>query len=596
MTIRKRIGIVYLFFMLGAFTGAPAAAQDGQIELIRSEWPLFRQAGGEWVVLGEALVADPAGGAGLSRVSLEVLGPDGTVVATRRYVPADFDEMVLGDPGLSGPGAVLFVWTTLTGPAPARARVKVELSDARVFEGEASLSPFEPGFQARPPVRGGPWVANNSFGAAHHWLGSLLPNETATQFWVGERFAVDMVLLDDFPLIDFLANPHPDKGMPPALEDFYSWGQPVRAMAPGRVAAVETHHADQQLGESDGNSPSGNVVVIEHAPGIYGWYAHLMQGSVAVEPGDALTTGAVLGRVGNSGNTTNPHLHVHLSDRPEEYRAQGLPLTFTAGRMLVLNDQRDDIADVQPLENSALPDVALFIAPGAIAEAGVVHAASWRTGPLAPGQIFSINGEGLGPPSGAVGQFDSNGSLERQVSGVAVLVNGMPAPVYFASGGQVNAQAPYSLQQASQARVRVSYAGELSNEVVTSVAATAPGLFEYPGEQGRVLAVHADGSLNAPGHPARAGDIVVLYATGEGVTTPPAGDGVRAAEPYPQPAAEVTLLIGGQPADLLYAGSAPDFVGLMQINARVPGGVSGEVPVTLAAGTQVSKTVILSVE
>ena len=194
MTVRKRMGIVCLFFLLGAFTGAPASAQDVQMELMRSEWPLFRQAGGEWVVLGEALVANPAGGAGLSRVSLEVLDPGGAVVATRTYVPADFDEIVLGDPGLSaaGPGAVLFVWTTLTGPAPARARVRIELSDARTFDRELPLSLFEPRFQARLPVRGGPWLAHNSFGTAHHWLGSALPNESATQFWVGERFAIDM--------------------------------------------------------------------------------------------------------------------------------------------------------------------------------------------------------------------------------------------------------------------------------------------------------------------------------------------------------------------------------------------------------------------
>ena len=570
--------------------GPPAVAQDVRMELMRSPWPLFRQAGGEWVVLGEALVANPAGGAALSRVSLEVLGPDGTVVASRRYVPADFDQMVLGDPGLSGKGAVLFVWTTLNGPAPARARVRIELSDARAFDREVPLTFFEPGFQARPPVPGGPWVAHNSFGAANHWLGSLLPNETATQFWVGERFAIDMVLLG------FDGNLFPDTGALAAVEDFYAWGQPVSAIAPGRVAAVETHHADQPLGEHDGQSFTGNVVVIEHAPGIYGWYAHLMQGSVAVEPGDEMAAGGLLGRVGNSGNTEFPHLHVHLSDRPESYRAQGLPLTFSAGRMLVFNDQVDDIVDVLPLENGALPNDAFFIAPGAIAEAGVVHAASWRTGPLAPGQIFSINGEGLGPPNGVVGQFDSNGFLERQVIGVEVLVNGIPAPVFFAGDGQINAQAPYSLQQVSQARVSVSYFGESSNEVVMGVAATAPGLFEYPGEQGRVLAVHTDGSLNAPGRPTRAGDIVVLYATGEGVTTPPLGDGAPAADPYPRPTASVTLLINGQPADLLYAGSAPGYVGLMQINARVPGGVSGEVSVTLAAGTEVSKTVTLSVE
>ncbi len=570
--------------------GPAAVAQGVQMELIRSQWPLFRQAGGEWVVLGEALVVNPAGGAGLSRVSLEVLGPDGAIVATRRYVPADFDDMVDGDPGLSaGNGAALFLWTTLTGPAPARARVRIELSDARTFDREVPLSLFEPGFQARPPVRGGPWVAHNSFGAAHHWLGSLFA-KSARQAWVAQRFAIDMVLLD------FDGNLFPDTGAPPAVEDFYAWGQVVSAIAPGRVAVVETHHSDQLLGETDRQNLTGNVVVIEHAPGIYGWYAHLMEGSVPVELGDEIAAGAVLGRVGNSGNTDFPHLHIHLSDRFELAEAQGLPLTFTAGRMLVLDDQLDDIVDVLPLENGALPNDAPFIAPGAIAEAGVVHAASWRTGPLAPGQIFSINGEGLGPPNGVVGQFDSNGFLERQVIGVEVLVNGIPAPLFFVGDGQINAQAPYSLQQASEARVSVSYFGESSNEVVTSVAATAPGLFEYPGEQGRVLAVHADGSLNGPGHPARAGDIVVLYATGEGVTTPPLGDGAPAVDPYPRPTAPLTLHVNGQPADLLYAGSAPGYVGLMQINARVPGGVNGEVPVTLAAGTQVSKTVTLSVE
>ena len=465
--------------------------------------------------------------------------------------------------------------------------MRLELSDARVFDREVPLSLFEPGFQARLPVRGGPWVAANSVGAAHHWHGPFVANE---QVWVGQRFGIDM------DLIDFDGNLYPDTGVPPALEDFYAWGQPVCAIAPGRVAAVETHHADQPLGEYDRQNPTGNVVVIEHAPGIYGWYAHVMEGSVAVEPGDEIAAGAVIGRVGNSGITDFPHLHVHLSDRPELYVAQGLSLTFTGGRMLVLNDQADDIVDVLPLENGALPNDALFIAPGAIAEGGVVHAASSRTGPLAPGQIFSINGEGLGPANGAIGQFNRNGSLDREAGGVVVLVNGMPAPVFFASGGQINAQAPYSLQQESQARVSVSYFGESSNEVVTSVAATAPGLFEYPGEEGHVLAVHADGSLNAPGHPARAGDIVVLYATGEGITTPPVADGAPAADPYPRPAAPVTLLIDGQPADLLYAGSAPGLVGLMQINARVPGGASGDVPVSLAAGTRVSKTATLPVD
>ena len=90
-----------------------------------------------------------------------------------------------------------------------------------------------------------------------------------------------------------------------------------------------------------------------------------------------------------------------------------------------------------------------------------------------------------------------------------------------------------------------------------AVAASAPGLFAY--------ASSAD-------NPAPRGSVVVLYGTGEGLTTGPNIAGQAAAAPYPQPLLPVSLSIAGVPAQLLYAGSAPGTAGVLQVNAVVPGG------------------------
>ena len=98
--------------------------------------------------------------------------------------------------------------------------------------------------------------------------------------------------------------------------------------------------------------------------------------------------------------------------------------------------------------------------------------------------------------------------------------------------------------------------------------------------------VNQDATLNSTLNPAARGSIVVLYATGEGQTNPGGVNGQPAAAPYPKPLAGVSLSIGGYPAELLYAGAAPGYAGLMQINARVPSGYagSGVLPVTLTVG------------
>ena len=98
--------------------------------------------------------------------------------------------------------------------------------------------------------------------------------------------------------------------------------------------------------------------------------------------------------------------------------------------------------------------------------------------------------------------------------------------------------------------------------------------------------VNQDGSINSDKNPAPQGSIVVLYATGEGQTSPAGVTGKAAPAPFPLPVLPVSLTVAGIPANILFAGQAPGFVGVMQINAQVPSGFvpSGDLAVVLTVG------------
>jgi uncharacterized protein (TIGR03437 family) len=98
----------------------------------------------------------------------------------------------------------------------------------------------------------------------------------------------------------------------------------------------------------------------------------------------------------------------------------------------------------------------------------------------------------------------------------------------------------------------------------------------YPG------VFNADGSLNSTANPAPARSIVTLFATGYGVTNPQSITGEATAEPYPQPAAPIRVAIGGQDAEILFAGSAPGTVGVLQVNVGLPAAITGGMAEILA--------------
>ncbi len=213
----------------------------------------------------------------------------------------------------------------------------------------------------------------------------------------------------------------------------------------------------------------------------------------------------------------------------------------------------------------------------------VTHAADFQARRLAPGQHATIFGQGLGPVEGVGAALDESGEVSRLRAAVQVLVDEIAAPLFFVREDQINFQIPYEV--AGRATVRIV---AVRNEIPGSayeleLATSAPALFAWGDDLSRAIAVHADGSLNGPTNPAELGQPVIFYASGEGQTSPPGTTGVPAIAPYPSPLADVQLWIGGEQAILDYAGAAPGFVGLMQINARMTA-ASGNVPVVLRVG------------
>jgi uncharacterized protein (TIGR03437 family) len=212
----------------------------------------------------------------------------------------------------------------------------------------------------------------------------------------------------------------------------------------------------------------------------------------------------------------------------------------------------------------------------------VLDAASETATPISPGKIVAIYGGGLGPATG-VTATPSGGFFGTELAGTTVSINGVAAPVFYASSTQVNAIVPYAVSAVvpgSTARIAVSYHGTVTPAFTTKVAATSPGIFTLNASgSGQAAVIAAE-------YPARSGDTIALYLTGEGQTSPAGVDG-KLAIAGPAPVAKVSVTIGGLPATLSYAGGVPTAVaGLMQINAQIPKGVTpgGYVPVVVTIG------------
>jgi murein DD-endopeptidase MepM/ murein hydrolase activator NlpD len=112
------------------------------------------------------------------------------------------------------------------------------------------------------------------------------------------------------------------------LDDYYVYGRAVFAPAAGVVVEVRDSEPDAEVGHWQLRRASGNHVIVRVASNEFLFIAHLQRGSIAVAPGERVRAGQPIGRVGNSGNTSEPHLHLHLQDTPTPYLGEGIPLYF----------------------------------------------------------------------------------------------------------------------------------------------------------------------------------------------------------------------------------------------------------------------------
>ncbi len=136
-----------------------------------------------------------------------------------------------------------------------------------------------------------------------------------------QRFAMDFVVLK---------NDETHGGDGTRLADYYCYGQEVLAPGEGTVVWACDSLPDQEIGTRNAAQPVGNGIVIDHGNEEFSVLAHMQPGSLRVRVGDRVGPDTVVGLVGNSGNTTEPHIHYHLQDGPGVTDAEGLPVRFHA--------------------------------------------------------------------------------------------------------------------------------------------------------------------------------------------------------------------------------------------------------------------------
>ncbi|HLJ51642.1 MAG TPA: hypothetical protein VKU01_36800 [Bryobacteraceae bacterium] len=217
------------------------------------------------------------------------------------------------------------------------------------------------------------------------------------------------------------------------------------------------------------------------------------------------------------------------------------------------------------------------LTPGLVTVTGIGNSLSGLPGTVAPGERVNIYGFQMGPSVG-VSQDPTNG-IATNLAGTQVLFDGMPAPLLYVSASQIDAIVPYEIAGQTLTNVVVSVQGNNSTVFPVPVKDASPGIL--------TTIYNQDGSINSPTNPANRGDTIYFYATGEGQTSPPGVTGQVIGDTASTPVLQVTVQIGNQPANLIFAGEPSQSIGLLQVNAQVPDTVTPgpNVPLVLVVGT-----------
>lgn len=228
-----------------------------------------------------------------------------------------------------------------------------------------------------------------------------------------------------------------------------------------------------------------------------------------------------------------------------------------------------------------------------IRSGGIVNTASQQFGPVAPGEMVTVFGAGLGPQSGVSERRDSLGRVATFLADTRLYFDDLPAPLLYVQANQINAVAPFGIAGKQRVLVRAVYRGLPSNDVDLAVVPSAPGVFTVSGGgTGPGSILNRDGSLNTASNPAAIGSAITIYATGGGETQPASVDGEVVGDSPPRLRQSASVTISGVPVPVSFAGGAPRSVaGMVAIQAVVPGSapIGTSVPVVVTIGQRPSQ-------
>jgi uncharacterized protein (TIGR03437 family) len=232
-----------------------------------------------------------------------------------------------------------------------------------------------------------------------------------------------------------------------------------------------------------------------------------------------------------------------------------------------------------------------------ITPGGVVNSVTYAQGqPVSQGSLVAIFGSQLAAATAVAATIP----LATALSSVAVTFDGIAAPISFVSSGQVNVQVPWEVLGGGNgtSQVVVTNNGQKSNPQAVSIGGASPGV--YATADGHAIAIDAQdpnsqryGAIAAPPgsipglttFPAQVGDLLIVYATGLGAVDNPATTGNNSVDKLRTAVNPPTVLIGGAKANVAFAGLAPQYVGVYQLNVFVPQVSPGNsVPIQIQLG------------
>ncbi|MEP7366001.1 MAG: IPT/TIG domain-containing protein [Acidobacteriota bacterium] len=229
-------------------------------------------------------------------------------------------------------------------------------------------------------------------------------------------------------------------------------------------------------------------------------------------------------------------------------------------------------------------------APPTISAGGVVNAASFMP-KVAPGALISIFGSDLATTTYSA----SSVPLPMELAGTSVKIGGKAAPLVFVSAGQINAQVPYEVAEGASVPVIVKVNGVSSPTGTVAVMPASPGVFQFGNK--RAVVQNADYTVNDANNGAPAGSYVVAYMTGSGALDNPVETGKPAgSEPLSRPRGSVSATINNQPVEIAFAGLTPGFIGLMQMNLKMPALAPGSYPMVVTINGEKSNAAMVTIK